>query len=272
MAINTDKMEGTVKKELHIFYVLDTSGSMDGAPIGALNDAMRSTVDELRKKDGEKANLRIAVLEFNSKNRWVTQGNNGVENLQDFFWTDLQATGLTYLGGALKELNTSMSRSDKMKAETGNKVPVVIFMSDGYPTDDWQEGLQILAENEWYRRAIKIAFALGDDADTDVLAKVVGVTKKGQIVPNYEAVIKTNDLQVFSDMIQVVSVSSVIVASSPQRLGTEVGAEDIVSEVAGENAKTGENGEVIVDATSSDVDIYVPGATSDDMDGVFDVI
>lgn len=271
MAITTDKMEGTIKKELHVFYVLDTSGSMSGAPIGALNDAMRSTVEELRKKDGEKADLRIAVLEYNSANRWVTQGNNGVENLQDFFWTDLQANGKTFLGGALKELNTSMSRNEKMKAETGNKVPVVIFMSDGYPNDDWQEGLQILAENKWYRTAIKIAFALGDKADTDVLAKVVGVTKQGQIVPNYEAVIKTNDLQVFSNMIQVVSVSASLAASSSQMLGTEVGAETIVQEAAGANATSDENGVVIVDANSADGDIYVQGGTSDDM-GDFDVI
>lgn len=271
MAINTDKMEGTVKKELHVFYVLDTSGSMDGAPIGALNDAMRSTVDELRKKDGEKADLRIAVLEYNSTNCWVTKGNNGVENLQDFFWTDLEASGLTYLGSALKELNASLSRNEKMKAETGNKVPVVIFMSDGYPNDDWQEGLQILAENKWYRAAIKIAFALGDAADTDVLAKVVGVTKQGQLVPNYEAVIKTNDLQVFSNMIQVVSVSASLAASSSQMLGTEVSAKDIVQQAAGENAETDENGVLLVDDIPSDVDIYDPNPNFDDLDG-FDVI
>ena len=30
---NIEKMEGLVNKELHIFYVLDTSGSMKGAPI-----------------------------------------------------------------------------------------------------------------------------------------------------------------------------------------------------------------------------------------------
>lgn len=268
MAIKTEKLEGTVKKELHIFYVLDTSGSMLGAPIGALNDGMRSTVEELKKKDGEKADLKIAVMEFNSSNRWVTGGVNGVENLQDFFWTDLNATGLTRLGGALRELNKSMSRNDKMKAETGNKVPVVIFMSDGEPNDDWEDALKELAENKWYRHAIKIAFALGDHADTDVLAKVVGVRKDGALVPSMEAVLQVNDLQQFSDMIQVVSVTSALAASTSQMVGTDVSGETVLGGIAG---TTGGNGGPITVDPLKDPTIYAPPGPDTDP-GDFDTI
>ena len=269
---NPKNMEGTVKKELHIFYILDTSRSMDGAPIGALNDAMRSTVEELRKKDGEKADIKIAVMEYNSKNRWVTQGNNGVENLQDFFWTDLKATGLTYLGGALRELNTSLSRNSMMKAETGNKVPVVIFMSDGQPNDDWEAGLQELAGNKWYRAAIKIAFALGDLADTDVLSKVVGVTKEGKIVPNKEAVIRANDLQVFANMIQTVSVTASLAASTSQMVGNEVTGQGIVKEVVGDKPKKGEDGVVIVDPDENDIYVQKNNSNTKKDDEGFEII
>lgn len=235
MAIDTRELEGTKKKELHIFYVLDTSGSMHGDPMGSLNDGMRSTVEELRKKDGEKADFRIGVLEFNSDVRWVTAGNNGIETLQDFFWTDLSDGGLTYLGKAMRELNKSLSRNDKMKAETGNKVPVIIFMSDGYPNDDWETALQELAKNKWYQQAIKIAFALGDKADADVLAKVVGVRKDGSIVPDYEAVLKTNNLDVFARMIQAVSVTASLAASTSQMVDTELDGSTIVKDVLGAN-------------------------------------
>lgn len=270
--IKTDKMTGTTKKELHIFYVLDTSGSMSGAPIGALNDAMRSTVDELRKKDGEKADLRIAVMEYNSNTRWITQGNNGVENLQDFFWTDLQAGGLTYLGAALKELNTSLSRNEKMKSDTGNKIPVIIFMSDGYPNDDWQEGFRIVSENKWYKAAIKIAFALGDDADVDVLAKIIGVNKDGTIKPNYEAVIKTNDLQVFANMIQAVSVTASLAASTSQMVGSEVTSEGIVENVMGKDVDRDINGTYIPSENQSNTVYSEPPQPDDFGDDGFDVI
>lgn len=275
MAVDISAMEGTAKKELHIFYVLDTSGSMTGAPIGALNDAMRSTVKELSKKDGEKADIRIAVLEFNSTPRWITEGNNGVEYLSDFVWTDLGAGGYTAMGLALEELNTSLSRNDKMKAETGNKVPVVIFMSDGYPNDDWESALNALSQNKWYRYAIKIAFALGDDADSDVLARIIGVRKDGTIVPDYEAVIKTNDLQLFSNMIRVVSVSASLAASTSQMVGTEVSGRSVVKEVIPQATPIEQNQPVQLDPSMyGEENIYdsIKDNTDDDIFSDFEVI
>lgn len=276
MAVDISKMEGTTKKELHVFYVLDTSGSMMGAPIGALNDAMRNTVKELSKKDGEKADLRIAVLEFNSITNWITQGNDGVEHLSDFVWTDLSAGGYTALGAALKELNTSLSRNAKMKAQTGNKVPVIIFMSDGYPNDDWEEGLRELSQNKWYRHAIKIAFALGDDADCDLLAKVIGVTKDGKIMPAYEAVIKTNDLQIFSNMIRVVSVSASLAASTSQMVGTDASGAGVVKSVLPSDFVAEENTPVIletpVDNSADTIYSDSSDAITDDIFEDFDVI
>ena len=63
------------RKDLHIFYVLDTSGSMaDAGKIGMLNRAMEETLDALQdvaKHSGD-ANLKIAVLEFNTGCKWIT--------------------------------------------------------------------------------------------------------------------------------------------------------------------------------------------------------
>lgn len=261
---------GTTKKELHIFYVLDTSYSMTGDPIGALNDAMRSTVAELKKLDGDKADLRLAALAFNTECSWVTGGAGNLEFLSDFVWTPLKAEGMTYLGRALRELNASMSRNDKMKSATGNKVPVVIFMSDGYPNDDWREALNELAENKWYQSAIKIAFALGDKADTDALANVVGVRKDGSIVPDYEAVIKTTQLDVFAKMIQVVSVSASLAASTSQLTTKEPTGKDIV-EGAAPGAQKDEKGTVVVTAVPSN-DPFAVDPTAGGGDITFDDI
>lgn len=258
-------LDGTVKKELHIFYVLDTSGSMDGNPIGTLNDAMRATVEELKKLVGEKADLFIAAMEYNSKARWITQGSNGLEKLQDFIWQDLKAAGMTSLGEALTELDASLSRKDKMKAQTGNKIPVIIFMSDGYPNDEWERPLENLVKNRWYQVAIKIAFALGKDADADVLAKVVGTIKVDKdpekktetitLTPNPEAVIRTNDLKQFADMIKVVSVSSTLAASTSRTVDQALTGEVIVKGVT--NGAPVVNGAVTPPATP-DPPIYAP--------------
>ena len=42
-------MTETPKKNLPIFYLLDTSGSMYGEPIAILNRAMTETMEELKK-------------------------------------------------------------------------------------------------------------------------------------------------------------------------------------------------------------------------------
>lgn len=226
-----------VKKELHVFYVLDISGSMSGAPITALNDAMRDTIAELAdiSATSNEAALKIAVLTFDNNVVWVTQGENGLEDAEDFVWTDLTAGGLTYLGAALRELNKKLSRNEMMSASTGNKIPVIIFMSDGQPNDAWIEALDSLKENKWFKAAIKIAFALGDDADCDVLAKVVG---------GPEAVIKTNDLEVFKKLIKIVSVTSSL-ASSQSRLSDEgATGSSIVDQVTG--GKSADGGSVSI--------------------------
>ena len=52
------------RKKLVVFYVLDTSGSMeDDGKIGALNEAMRETVDVLQNiaKGNADVELQIAV-------------------------------------------------------------------------------------------------------------------------------------------------------------------------------------------------------------------
>lgn len=227
--------EEMAKKELHVFYVLDTSGSMGGAPIRALNDAMADTIVELKdiSANSNDAALKIAVLTFDSAVSWVT--SNGLEDAEDFVWTDLSAGGLTSLGAALKELNKKLSRNEMMSAATGNKIPVIIFMSDGCPTDGWSEALEELKKNKWFSAAIKIAFALGDQADCDVLAKVVG---------GPEAVIKTNDLETFRKMIRIVSVTSSLAASQSVISADPVKGGDIVSKVTG--GQSAEDGSVTV--------------------------
>lgn len=103
-------MKDIPRKDMHIFYVLDTSGSMaDSGKIGMLNRAMEETLDALQEvaKHSGDANLKIAVLEFNTGCHWIT--DNSPEKMADFGWEDLKAVGLTDIGDALEELNNKMS-------------------------------------------------------------------------------------------------------------------------------------------------------------------
>ncbi len=218
----SDLNQGIVRKELHIFYVLDTSGSMQGAPIAALNDAMRSTVKALNDKfqGNADATLKIAIMTYSNGAEWVTFGENHLESVEFFVWEDVKAVGMTYLGAALDLLREGLSRNTMMKSKTGNKTPVIIFMTDGCPTDNWRDALKKIQDNKWYQSAIKIGIALGQDADTGVLAEVIGGS---------EGVIQAQELDKFADMIRLVSVVSALRGSVSQV--TAPTASDIVKEV-----------------------------------------
>lgn len=215
-----DNLKETPRRALHIFYVLDTSGSMEGESIATLNRAMRETTEALKEvaEKNADAELKIAVMSFASDVHWLN--SSGPVALEDFIWEDLTAGGLTEVGAAMKELNSKLQDDVFMKSLAGAYMPIIIFMSDGYATDNYKKQLDIIRQNKMFHRATKIGFAVGD-ADVKMIAEVVG---------NSEAVIRTTDLEVFAKLMRFVSVTSSVLRSqsSTQTEGT-TGA-DVVKE------------------------------------------
>lgn len=218
------------QRVLTIFYVLDTSGSMAGERIAKLNEAMNETVTILRDiaKNQADAEIKIAVMEFNSHYRWITP--EGPKNANDFFWNDLKAGGLTELGEALDELYDKMTREKFMKSATGQYQPIVIFISDGAPTDSWKKSFEhLINTNRWFQVATKIGIAF--DTDTKVLSKLVG---------NSEAVIQTNNLEEFGKIIRFISVTASLV-NGRSRLEEDLkSGANIVREAKGDMDKESE--------------------------------
>jgi uncharacterized protein YegL len=199
------EQEAIARKLLPIIYVLDTSGSMSGDRIAAVNSAMNETMEVLKdvSKKNPTAELKIGVLQFASGASWIT--DKGLVFMDDFYWNDLKAGGLTDLGVALEELDRKLSRSAFLNSSVGYKVPVIIFMSDGGPTDDYEAALKkVNGSNRWFQASVKIAIAVGDGADREVLAKIVG---------NPEAVIRVDDLETLKKLIKVVSVTASVLGS-----------------------------------------------------------
>ena len=211
MAFNNDAelREGKAIKELHMFYLLDTSGSMAGEGIAQLNSGMRETIRILKDKfeaSGD-ARLRISVQTFNTVAAWVTgtPASKYSEYIEDFVdFPEQGAGGLTRLGEALDLLRKGLSRNEMLESPTGNKRPIIIIMSDGKPNDDWQAALRKIQENRWFQQAIKIGIALGSDADEGALAEVVG---------DREGVLRITDMSTFANLLVAVSVTSSLAGS-----------------------------------------------------------
>ena len=186
------------RKTMVLFFLVDTSGSMYGEKIGSLNDAIRETVPDLKdlSQSNPDAAIKIAVMQFDTNVRWLYP--QPIDSEQ-FRWNDLQAGGLTELGAALLELNGKLSKTQFMQEAAGSYAPVLILLSDGGPTDNFDSALEVIKKNAWFKHAIKIAIAIGNDADKNVLTQFTG---------NSESVIEVHNKSALKAIIRFVSVTS----------------------------------------------------------------
>ncbi|KJY44645.1 tellurium resistance protein [Streptomyces sp. NRRL S-444] len=157
-------------RPVHFIWLLDCSYSMQGEKIGQLNYAIREAVPEMRSvaQDNPAAQLLLRTMTFSTTARWHHQDPVPVE---DFTWQDVQVDGMTNLGDALqlvaRELDTPPMPQRALK-------PVLALVSDGVPTDDWKAGLRAVDATPWGRKAVRVAIAIGADADRTVLQEFLG--------------------------------------------------------------------------------------------------
>ena len=212
---------GIPRRTMVLFFVVDTSGSMQGNKIGAVNDAIRETLPDLQdlSKNNADAKIKIATLQFDSNVQWRDIEPVDSEN---FVWNDLQAGGLTSLGAALLELKDKLSVKKFMQEAVGSFAPVIIFMSDGAPTDEYKAALEEAKKNNWFKHAIKIAIAIGNDADKSVLTEVVG---------NTEAVIDVHNKETLKKLIRFVSVTSSQVNSKSSGVDDTTKSDKVIEQI-----------------------------------------
>lgn len=251
-SIDMEKLEPVARPLLPIIFVLDTSGSMQGQPISMLNHCMEEVVNILGSfaASNSDALLKIGVLQVHSGAHWIQP--KGLEEFGDFIYSPLTAGGLTDMGAALTELDNKLSRNAFLVSTTGRCKPIIIFMTDGQPTDSWEEPLRNLkTNNKWFQHSIKIGFAVGDGADVRVLSDIVG---------NSEAVIQTSDLATFNILLQKVAINSAMIGSKSHVAGEAPSNKEIVQSTLqevnqGDNAQTaGDMGIQIADPVFDDDD------------------
>jgi uncharacterized protein YegL len=190
-----------------LFLLIDTSGSMEGEKIGIVNNTIREVLPELRDIGGSDVDLKVAALSFSSGCKWLNAEPVSVDAFQ---WNNLSADGVTDLGAALRELNLKMSKNTYLKAPSASVAPAIFLLSDGQPTDDYEDALKTLQNNNWYKYAIRVALAIGgDDTDKAVLAKFTG---------NSEAVISVHTPEALRKWIRFITVTSTQIGTKSQPL------------------------------------------------------
>jgi uncharacterized protein YegL len=169
---------GTIaKRDLEFFWICDTSGSMAGRKIESLNFAMKEALGAMRERAHENpnANVFVRIATFDDDARWITPERTPLESLR---WRDLKVDrGLTAMGAALDLVAQALEESPEAAP---SYPPVLVLTSDGMPTDTipglptFAQGLKRVLDSPLGRHAVRLAIAIGDEADLDVLAEFIG--------------------------------------------------------------------------------------------------
>ena len=189
--------------------LLDTSGSMKGAPIAALNEGIKSFKQDLIKDTLASKRVEVAVVTFDSN----------VVVAQDFVTADqfdpptLTAQGYTHMGAAIHQaLDMIQARKEQYRA---NGIvyyrPWVFMITDGEPQGEPEDVVKIAAdrikEDEESKRVV--FFAVG--------VENANMTRLGEIV--VRTPVKLKGLN-FVDMFQWLSRSMQAVSHS--KVGDQV--------------------------------------------------
>jgi uncharacterized protein YegL len=127
--------------------LLDTSGSMAGSAIHALNQGLQAFQMDLMRDELAQRRVEVAIVTF---------GNGGVQTVQEFVTVDqfrapqLSAGSGTPMGKAIEQAITMLRyRKEQYKANgVAYYRPWIFMITDGAPTDHWQEAAQSVHAEE----------------------------------------------------------------------------------------------------------------------------
>lgn len=163
------------KRQQVCYFLVDASISMYGSKISIVNNLMHAFVnsDEFAKSDTSEFELKIACLIYSSDCQWT---HPEPISIKDFKWNDITCDGgFSGLGVACFELEEKIH---SQCAHTPCIPPTIFLISDGEPSDDYMFAMIKLRNNMMFECATKFAFAIGEDANKDVLATFTGDKEK----------------------------------------------------------------------------------------------
>ncbi|ADW70947.1 vWA domain-containing protein [Granulicella tundricola] len=150
-------------------FLLDTSGSMKGAPIDALNEGLRSFEHDIQDDALARRRVEIAIITFGGITRqiqpWVSAGA--------FQAPVLTTGGGTPMGEAMYEgvRMINIRKAEYKAAGLSYYQPWVFLITDGTPTDEWLQAAAVVRRETAARGLTFFAVGVGD-ADMDTLKAI----------------------------------------------------------------------------------------------------
>ncbi len=166
---------GISRRPLHFIILADCSGGMKGEKIQALNFAIADMMPHLAawERDQEQAQVLVRAVAFATEPHWHIPDPVPVSKIR---WKPLRPVpkGLTNMGPAFAMVAEALAPG---RLERRALRPALLLITDGKSTDApgaLQAGLNALMSQPAGRAALRLAVAIGRDAQSDALKDFIG--------------------------------------------------------------------------------------------------
>ena len=165
-------MRTVPRRTLRFIFILDRSGSMQAdGKIESLNIAIGESIALLRSatEDSLTVDVELQAVGYGDGAAWHLEQPTPLDVVR---WQPITAEeGFSDLGAALRLVAATLADIDEAAALLP---PVLVLVADGQATDDFRTGLRELMENPLGAQALRLAVAIGRDADLELLQEFIG--------------------------------------------------------------------------------------------------
>lgn len=169
MSVGLPEFVDNPENRCPVILLVDTSRSMTGAPLQELQRGLEVFKAEVQKDAQASLSVEVAIITF----------GRSVSLAQDFTTVDdftpplLQADGLTPMAEAIEKALDLLDQRKTTYRENGVQYyrPWIFLITDGAPTDQWQQAAERLHQGEHDSKLL--FFAVGvEGADFETLKQI----------------------------------------------------------------------------------------------------
>lgn len=180
-------------KRILVLFIVDATKSMEGPAIGQVNYALSELFSDLQSFASDNVlNMELAIISFSNSIKWEMEPED-INNCFALPQINVRP-GNTQYGVVYNELNKRLNKNDLLKSTGKQAPPVLVFLTDGAPVDDYKYDMEQLRKNGYFMLANRSAVIMGEGAnDPDARTAVTEFTLDENMVLTTDSTAKIVD-------------------------------------------------------------------------------